>query len=113
MENSEFIAEINNENNTDNAYAENLSQLENFVMVMFDEDRMVEPKESQHFEFYYPGSDGVIQPLRQSDIYTEDRIGLKALDEAGKLVFLNIPGADHLQFTEEWLIENIILPYFN
>jgi palmitoyl-protein thioesterase len=50
--------------------------------------------------------------LRESPIYTEDRIGLKALDEAGKLVFLEIEGADHMQVSTEWLIENIINVYF-
>jgi hypothetical protein len=35
------------------------------------------------------------------------------LDETGRLAFLGIPGANHLQFTDEWLIENIIIPYFN
>ena len=36
VENSQFIAEINNEREFKNAtYAENLKQLENFVMVKF------------------------------------------------------------------------------
>ena len=53
-----------------------------------------------------------ILPLRESPIYTEDRIGLKTLDEAGKLVFLEIGGADHMQVSTAWLIENIINVYF-
>ena len=53
-----------------------------------------------------------VQPLRESEVYTEDRIGLRDLDEAGKLVFLNIPGADHVEYTDNWFIQNII-PYFN
>ena len=53
-----------------------------------------------------------ILPLRESAIYTEDRIGLKALDEAGKLVFLQIEGADQQEVSDEWLIQNIINVYF-
>merc|ERR1711909_255721 len=36
-------------------YVENLSKLENFVMVKHNQDSMVEPRESSHFEFYVPG----------------------------------------------------------
>jgi len=112
---SQFIGVINNEdpNNFDSAFAENLSQLENFVMIMFGEDTTVEPIETQHFAFYTPGQDQDIQPLTEAPIYTEDRIGLRALDEAGKLVYLTIPGVDHMQIPEEWFIENVVVPYFN
>ena len=45
--NSQFIGLINNENplRFDKTYAENLAKLENFVLVMFDEDAIVIPKE--------------------------------------------------------------------
>ena len=96
---------------------------------------MVEPRESEHFEFYTPGQSDVILPLRfvlwrngshsyhrESPIYVEDRIGLKALDEAGKLHFMDVEvhqglflyhessltQGDHLQFTRQWFIDNII-----
>merc|ERR1712212_356071 len=56
VEKSKFIAEINNEKTEKNAsYAENFSKLENFVMVKHNQDSMVEPRESSHFEFYVPG----------------------------------------------------------
>lgn len=73
---------------------------------------MVEPRESQHFEFYAPGSSEEVVPLRQSPIYTEDRIGLKALDEAGKLHFISIDG-DHLDFSLQWFVDNIVKVYLN
>uniref|UniRef100_A0AAQ6A3N9 Uncharacterized protein n=1 Tax=Amphiprion ocellaris TaxID=80972 RepID=A0AAQ6A3N9_AMPOC len=38
-----------------------------------------------------------------------DRLGLAAMDKAGKLVFLATEG-DHLQFTREWFNANL-LPY--
>ena len=54
---STFIGEINNENpfKFNRKYRENLAKLEHFVLVMFDEDAVVIPKESQHFEFYRDG----------------------------------------------------------
>jgi len=112
VEKSKFIAEINNEKTEKNAsYAINFSNLENFVMVMHNQDSMVEPRETSHFEFYVPGQADVILPLRESPIYLEDRIGLKALDEAGRLHFLDVEG-DHLQFSRQWLIDNIINVFF-
>jgi len=102
VEKSRFIAEINNEKPEKNAtYAENLAKLENFVMIKHNQDTMVEPKESEHFEYYAPGQAEVIVPLRESPIYLEDRIGLKALDEAGRLHFYEVEG-DHLQFSRDW-----------
>ena len=112
---STFIGEINNENplKFNPKYAENLAKLEHFVLVMFDEDATVIPKESQHFEFYKPFQAYDIEPLRENRIYTEDRIGLRALDEAGKLIFINVPGAGHVDFTDDWFTRNIVIPYFN
>merc|ERR1712223_1024880 len=108
VEKSKFIAEINNEKAEKNeTYAVNLASLENFVMVKHNQDGMVEPRESELFEFYTPGQSDVILPLRESPIYVEDRIGLKALDESGRLHFLDVEG-DHLQFTRQWFIDNII-----
>jgi len=113
VEKSRFIAEINNEKPEKNAtYAENLAKLENFVMIKHNQDTMVEPKESEHFEYYAPGQAEVIVPLRESPIYLEDRIGLKALDEAGRLHFYEVEG-DHLQFSRDWFVQEIIRVYLN
>merc|ERR1712215_339325 len=111
VEKSKFIAEINNEKDAKNAsYAVNLNKLENFIMIKHNQDTKVEPKESEHFEFYIPGQAEEILPLRESPIYTEDRIGLKAMDEAEKLHFLSVDG-NHLHFTKEWFIKNVINPF--
>jgi palmitoyl-protein thioesterase len=40
---------------------------------------------------------------------TQDKLGLKKMDEQGKLVFLT-SDTDHLQFTESWFEKNLI-PY--
>jgi len=111
VEKSLFIAEINNEKAVKNeSYAVNLASLENFVMVKHNQDSMVEPRESSHFEFYVPGQADVLQPLRETPLYTEDRIGLKTLDEAGKLHFLSVEG-NHLEFSRDWFIQEIINVY--
>ena len=37
----------------------------------------------------------------------KDTLGLKTLDESGRLVKLSVDG-DHLQFTQKWFEDNII-----
>ncbi|KAG8230141.1 hypothetical protein J437_LFUL010633 [Ladona fulva] len=102
-----FLADINNEDVVNKTYIQQLTKLENFVMVKFNNDTMVEPRESEWFEFYAPGQGKNITPLRESKIYTQDRLGLRQMDKAGKLHFLALDG-EHLQFEEEWFIENIV-----
>merc|ERR1711887_365327 len=112
VEKSKFIAEINNEKaDKKPEYATNLAMLQNFVMIKHLQDGMVEPRESEHFEFYAPGQSEVIVPLKESPLYTEDWIGLKTLDERGALHFLEVEG-DHLQFSRQWFIDEIINVYF-
>ena len=43
---------------------------------VFLQDMTVIPRESSHFEFYYPGSDTEIRPLKESPLYYEDWYGL-------------------------------------
>lgn len=66
---SAFIAEINNEQTLNTTYRENLLKLDNLVLVKFLNDTMIQPKESSWFEFYAPGQDVNITPLRKSKIY--------------------------------------------
>eukprot|EP01098_Paradermamoeba_levis_P003379 TRINITY_DN1549_c0_g1_i1.p1 TRINITY_DN1549_c0_g1~~TRINITY_DN1549_c0_g1_i1.p1 ORF type:complete len:296 (+),score=82.90 TRINITY_DN1549_c0_g1_i1:66-953(+) len=109
---SVFLADINNQKATKNPqYKQNLLTLNNFVLVKFLKDSMVQPRESEWFGFYKPGQDKEIIDLRDSDLYKQDWLGLQQLDKQGKLKFLEVDG-DHLQFSEQWFIDNVITPYF-
>ncbi|XP_075460584.1 palmitoyl-protein thioesterase 1 [Ascaphus truei] len=102
-----FLADINQERSTNESYKRNLLALEKFVMVKFLKDSMVDPADSEWFGFYRPGQGKETITLQESVLYTEDRLGLKEMDKAGKLVFLSADG-DHLQFTEKWFKEKIL-----
>ncbi|XP_053313153.1 palmitoyl-protein thioesterase 1 [Spea bombifrons] len=106
-----FLADINQERSVNESYKRNLQALEKFVMVKFLQDTMVDPVDSEWFGFYRPGQGKEIIPLQNSTIYTEDRLGLREMDTAGKLVFLGVEG-DHLHFTDKWFNENI-LPFLH
>ncbi|KAF6202636.1 hypothetical protein GE061_003035 [Apolygus lucorum] len=103
---SVFLADINNERNVNSTYIRGLTALNKLVLVKFADDTMVIPKESSWFGFYTPGQGTNITNLQQSALYIEDRLGLRELDNAGKIDFLTSPG-DHLRFTRQWFIDNI------
>lgn len=102
-----FLADINNENNINEEYKDNLQKLQNLVLVKFANDTMVEPVESEWFGFYKPGQAEEVQSLQNSELYQEDRLGLRAMDISNKIHYLSLP-TEHLQFTDVWFIENII-----
>ncbi len=50
-----------------------------------------------------------VQPLEKSEFYKDDYIGLKALNDANKVQFVQIVG-DHLQFSAAD-ITNTFIPF--
>ncbi|XP_031234391.1 palmitoyl-protein thioesterase 1 isoform X1 [Mastomys coucha] len=102
-----FLADINQERSINESYKENLMALKKFVMVKFFNDSIVDPVDSEWFGFYRSGQAEKTIPLQQTTLYTEDRLGLKKMDKAGKLVFLAKEG-DHLQISQEWFTAHII-----
>lgn len=81
LEKNIFLPDINNEGPSMNSlYAENIKSLDSFIMYMFEDDGIVVPRESSHFGVYDASVEKVV-PLRDQQIYKEDWIGLKALDE--------------------------------
>uniref|UniRef100_A0A0M3ILP1 Palmitoyl-protein thioesterase 1 n=1 Tax=Ascaris lumbricoides TaxID=6252 RepID=A0A0M3ILP1_ASCLU len=129
-----FLADANAENTVNRTYFDNLTKLNNFVLVKFLNDSMILPKESEWFGYYAKGDTSTVIPLEKSKLYTEwfgyyakgdtstvipleksklyteDRIGLRTLYEKGKLQFVAIDG-DHLQMPETVFIKEIVNKY--
>ncbi|KIX97299.1 uncharacterized protein Z520_06751 [Fonsecaea multimorphosa CBS 102226] len=96
LEHSNYLADINNERTRKNVtYAQNLATLERFVMILFDNDKTLIPKESAWFAEFNE-TENSVTPLRNRPIYKEDWIGLKKLDEKGGLKFVGLPG-EHME----------------
>ena len=108
-DNSLFLADINNEGPEKNeSYKENLAALDNLVLVHFTEDTIVDPKQSEAFGWFSPEDktvmvsvqvDGtenddsianILYFVQNTTLYTEDWIGLKTLDQQGKLQFMSV-----------------------
>lgn len=107
---SVFLADINQERNYNETYKTNLLKIKNLVLVMFENDTMVEPRETSWFGFYKPGQSKELYTMQESPLYLDDKLGLKTMDQEGRIHFLSVPG-DHLQFTEEWFLNVILAKY--
>lgn len=68
---STFLADINNERTVNQTYIENLQKLENFVLVRFNNDSIVQPVDTEWFGFYKPGQAVDTETLQESALYTE------------------------------------------
>uniref|UniRef100_A0A8C7TM77 Palmitoyl-protein thioesterase 1 n=1 Tax=Oncorhynchus mykiss TaxID=8022 RepID=A0A8C7TM77_ONCMY len=104
-----FLADINQERVVNETYKKNLQLLDKFVMVKFLQDSVVDPADTEWFGFLKTGQAKETETLQESVLYKEDRLGLAAMDAAGKLDFLGTEG-DHLQFTREWFNAKLV-PY--
>ncbi|KAI8813157.1 palmitoyl-protein thioesterase 1, isoform CRA_a [Cladochytrium replicatum] len=105
-----FLPHVNNELEVkEDVYASRIAGLEHFVMVRFTNESMVTPGETA----WFGGVDDEqnVVPLRETDLYNEDWLGLKKLDADGGLVFLTLEGR-HMQISLEFLRDEIVIPYF-
>lgn len=110
LESSNFLADVNNEREVKNlTYKENMKKLDRFAMYMFSNDTTVVPPQSAYFQEYNATSEEVTK-LKDRDLYKEDWIGLKWLDERGRLEF-KIAEGGHMQFAER-VLEDCFERYF-
>jgi len=110
-----FLPDVNNELAEKKAsYRANLLALERLVLIRFANDTIVVPRDSAWFGAYAdgatPGGGGRVVEMRDSRAYAEDWIGLKTLDESGRLVMFDCPG-EHMHFADEWFEEHVIDPH--
>lgn len=80
-----YLPKLNNEIIHENADAQkdNIKKLNNFVMVWSPNDTVLYPSESAEFSFY--NEDLSIISIRNTELYKNDLLGLKYLDENNRL----------------------------
>ncbi|XP_078155838.1 alpha/beta-Hydrolases superfamily protein [Carex rostrata] len=106
-----FLPKLNNEKaeERNSTYKERFSSLENLVLIMFKNDLVLIPKETAWFGFYPDGSFNSVLSPQETKLYTEDWIGLRTLDEAGKVKFVSVKGG-HLRISKSDMITYMV-PY--
>ena len=73
---------------------------------------MITPWQSAHFGFYNETLDVV--PLQERELYTEDSIGLKTLDDMKKLEIITVPGIIHIGWhLNVTLIDEVVVPHLD
>ncbi|XP_069962748.1 lysosomal thioesterase PPT2 homolog isoform X2 [Bactrocera oleae] len=93
---SKFLPLINNEIQTYNSsqFKNTLLRLNKMILIGGPNDGVITPWESSHFG-YFNTTLNVI-PLHKRPIYIEDAIGLKSLENNGKLIVVIKPFVHHL-----------------
>lgn len=97
---NDFLPYLNNERWHLKAgqYKQRILDLNKMGLVMFNLDQVVYPKESEFFQEF--GFDGKIIPFNETRMYRHDQIGLRTLDEQGRLQRWTYE-SHHLSFTDD------------
>ncbi|CAN1195530.1 Palmitoyl-protein thioesterase 1 [Linum perenne] len=108
---SKFLPELNNElpEGRNSIYKQRLTSLKNLVLIMFEGDEVIVPKETAWFGFYPDGKFSPVLPVQQTKLYQEDWIGLKKMNEEGRVQFVKVGGA-HLGISDSDL-KQYVIPY--
>lgn len=110
-----FLPDINNEGASKNStYKANILLLERLVLIKFKYDFVVVPNDSSWFGYYPWGSLDRRKMLRMNEtqLYKEDWLGLKELDQRGRIIFKECP-AMHMKFTLKYFTDEVLLPYLS
>ena len=88
-----------------------LASLHRLVLFRFYGDSVVVPRDSAWFSELRRGR---VVPLRETPLYSSagrgDPLGLRELDEGGRLFFKTAPG-NHMRFGVEWFVEKVVRPF--
>ena len=107
MKHNTYLKDLNNEGPKKNAnYKNRIISLNKMLLVKGSKDNTITPRESSWFEFYDKKGQKIV-PLRQSDFYKKDYLGIKTLDQKKKLIFVSI-AQDHVKYTEREFVIYII-----
>ena len=99
MKTNTFLKMLNNENlEKDEEIYRRFTSLEKVKLIKSKEDTVITPRESSWFEFYDKEGKEIV-PLEFSDFYLDDFIGLRKLNEEGKVEFA--------EFAEEHVLYNM------
>lgn len=96
---NDFLPNLLNEKHEKSSdIKERFTKLKKLILVKFSEDTMINPPETAWFQFWDENYN--VEPFEKSKFYQNDYIGLRELNESGKVDFEKLPG-NHLDFDYE------------
>lgn len=82
-------------------------QTESFSAWIPVKDIVVIPRETSHFGFYRDGTSKPVVEMEETNLYEDDLLGLKKMNEDGK-IHRYIHEGHHMSFSDEFFLEYII-----
>ncbi|CAM6105687.1 unnamed protein product [Calypogeia fissa] len=106
-----FLPRLNNElpESRNETYKQRFGSVNHLALIQFEKDEVLYPSNTAWFGFYAPNDFSTLLPGQETDLYKEDWIGVKALDDAGRVDYIMFPGK-HLVFSTDEMQESIV-PY--
>ncbi|XP_017890290.1 lysosomal thioesterase PPT2 homolog [Ceratina calcarata] len=114
QEYSNFLPYVNNEKNTTKIQLSKrgLTKLKHMVLIGGPEDGVITPWQSSHFGYF--NADETVIDMRDRNIYKDDLIGLKTLNENGRLTLITVPDVPHYEWHKNVsIVDDYLLPYLD
>ncbi|KAL1548005.1 palmitoyl-protein hydrolase [Salvia divinorum] len=110
LEKCSFLPKLNNEipEERNATYKQRFTSLQNLVLIMFEHETVLIPKETSWFGYYPDGTFNPALSPQKTKLYSEDWIGLKTLDEAGRVKFIKVAG-NHLGISTADMKKHVVL----
>jgi palmitoyl-protein thioesterase len=111
---SRWLRKINNYGGkVDPQKAERMKSLNMYMASAGSDDKVVQPRESAWHTFYAWGKPRTnVMLLNETDGYKGDWLGLRTLQEQGKLI-LNMYTGGHTKYQEDWWLQNVLQMFNN
>ena len=111
---SNFLPYVNNEIRTDNStgFRNGILKLKKMVLVGGPQDGVITPWQSSHFGFFDNNEEVV--PIYDRPVFLNDTIGLKTLNDSGRLTILQVPNVHHFDWQLKLhVIQQVLIPYLD
>ena len=114
LKDNKFLPEFNNVVNPNPQYKENFLSLKKAVFLVGDigdsYDGGIGPFQSALFQ--YPGVNGTMVAMEDSQVYVDDTFGLRSMDERGDLTLTTVDGVSHNQWiNHKDIYEKYVFPW--
>lgn len=103
---NDWLQDLNNERKYNQKYYDKYTGLDKIIFIKSLQDIVVIPQESSFFQFYDDKGEQIVS-MEQDQFYQKDLLGIKKLQEEGKIKFLTWD-LEHVTFVPELLRRDVL-----